>query len=167
MLYRPNFCNQCGEKIERAEWGVATSRRFCDLCATEHPVLDWAPKLLVAFFGITVLVGMKSVVFPSSALPESSQKPAEMRTLTGSGSPSKGKAAVEDIGPVATVPQQDNIRPELSGSKPTETFGSPQRVSKSTEAAVYTCGAPTKKGTPCSRKVKTKGFCWQHREPAE
>jgi len=28
--------------------------------------------------------------------------------------------------------------------------------------AVYYCGAQTKKGTPCSRRVKGGGRCWQH-----
>lgn len=28
---------------------------------------------------------------------------------------------------------------------------------------VYYCGATTKKGTPCSRKVKGGGRCWQHK----
>jgi hypothetical protein len=28
---------------------------------------------------------------------------------------------------------------------------------------VYYCGAPTKKGTPCKRRVKQAGMkCWQH-----
>jgi hypothetical protein len=27
---------------------------------------------------------------------------------------------------------------------------------------VYFCGAETKKGTPCSRRVKGGGRCWQH-----
>jgi hypothetical protein len=27
---------------------------------------------------------------------------------------------------------------------------------------VYFCGAPTKKGTMCSRRVKSGGRCWQH-----
>lgn len=32
---------------------------------------------------------------------------------------------------------------------------------------VYFCGALTKKGTPCTRRVKTKGRCWQHKgQPA-
>ena len=26
------------------------------------------------------------------------------------------------------------------------------------------CGAPTKSGRPCQRKVKIAGYCWQHRE---
>ena len=29
--------------------------------------------------------------------------------------------------------------------------------------AVYICGARTKKGTPCSRRVQHPGRCWQHK----
>ncbi|HEU4509799.1 MAG TPA: hypothetical protein VFR78_16300 [Pyrinomonadaceae bacterium] len=31
------------------------------------------------------------------------------------------------------------------------------------EEKVYTCGARTKKGKPCSRRVKQPGRCWQHK----
>jgi hypothetical protein len=31
------------------------------------------------------------------------------------------------------------------------------------EEAVYICGARTKKGTPCSRRVQQPGRCWQHK----
>jgi hypothetical protein len=168
MLYKPNFCNQCGETIERAEWGVATSRRFCDLCATEHPILDWAPKLLVAFFGLTVLFGMKSVVFPSAASPnEGAQKPAEVRTLIDRRPSQQDRPEPTNGESVSPITNHTSVPPALSGSKPAETFEQPRRVNKSTESAAYTCGAPTKKGTPCSRKVKVKGYCWQHRETTE
>ena len=30
-------------------------------------------------------------------------------------------------------------------------------------ARYYYCGAATKKGTPCTRKVKGGGRCWQHK----
>ncbi len=30
------------------------------------------------------------------------------------------------------------------------------------EEAVYICGARTQKGTPCSRRVRGTGRCWQH-----
>lgn len=32
----------------------------------------------------------------------------------------------------------------------------------SSSEAVYFCGATTRKGTACTRRVKTKGHCWQH-----
>ncbi len=31
------------------------------------------------------------------------------------------------------------------------------------EETVYICGARTKKGTPCSRRVRDANRCWQHR----
>lgn len=31
------------------------------------------------------------------------------------------------------------------------------------EEAAYICGARTKKGTPCSRRVHAPGRCWQHK----
>jgi hypothetical protein len=31
------------------------------------------------------------------------------------------------------------------------------------EEKVYTCGARTRKGKPCSRRVKEPGRCWQHK----
>jgi hypothetical protein len=40
--------------------------------------------------------------------------------------------------------------------RPKET---PQNVA---EEPVYFCGAQTKKGNPCTRKVKGGGRCWQH-----
>ncbi len=33
-MYRPNFCNDCGEKIERRRWRWWTNRRFCAKCTT-------------------------------------------------------------------------------------------------------------------------------------
>src|SRR6185369_586604 len=40
--------------------------------------------------------------------------------------------------------------------------GAPERQTK----PVYLCGAPTKKGTPCKRRVKSPGArCWQHQGP--
>jgi hypothetical protein len=35
------------------------------------------------------------------------------------------------------------------------------------DEVVYICGARTKKGTPCQRRVRGPGRCWQHRgQPA-
>lgn len=32
------------------------------------------------------------------------------------------------------------------------------------EPVIGTCGAPTRSGKPCQRKVKGGGYCWQHRD---
>ena len=49
-----------------------------------------------------------------------------------------------------------SISPETNNSSTTnETSGAPEQL--------YTCGARTKKGTPCSRRVHGPVRCWQHK----
>ena len=55
MLFKPNFCCGCGEKIQRAEWGILTSRRFCDVCAVENQGHEWLPRVVVLS---AVLIGL-------------------------------------------------------------------------------------------------------------
>src|SRR5262245_18894700 len=51
MLFRPSFCANCGEKIERTEWRIWTSRRFCQVCETEFKGQDLIPRAVV-FVGV-------------------------------------------------------------------------------------------------------------------
>src|ERR1051325_2050860 len=46
MLYRPSFCSHCGEKIERSEWPLLVSRRFCDVCANDYKLTDWFSRVV-------------------------------------------------------------------------------------------------------------------------
>ena len=62
--------------------------------------------------------------------------------------------------PPAPTPAAAAARPAYgpdgtAGERPTE----PEEV-------VYICGARTKKGTPCQRRVRGPGRCWQHRGKA-
>ena len=41
---------------------------------------------------------------------------------------------------------------------------SPARPELWTAEVVKLCGAPTKSGRPCRRKVVGGGYCWQHRD---
>jgi hypothetical protein len=53
-----------------------------------------------------------------------------------------------------------------AATKPEPTYGpdgtANERPTDPSEV-VYVCGARTKKGTPCSRRVRGPGRCWQHR----
>src|SRR6185369_12587865 len=43
----------------------------------------------------------------------------------------------------------------------------PSRSSAQTvavDSVIGLCGAPTRSGKPCQRKVKGGGYCWQHRD---
>jgi len=59
------------------------------------------------------------------------------------------------IEPLANVAQ---------GETPPATLSSTSRVTGSTDETVSICGAPTKSGKPCQRKVKGGGYCYQHRD---
>jgi hypothetical protein len=48
-----------------------------------------------------------------------------------------------------------------SGTAPAAAEGNNQLAN--TEEVIYTCGARTKKGTPCLRRVHAPVRCWQHK----
>ena len=156
MLYRPNYCANCGEKIERVDWGIFTSRRFCDVCESEfkgHDILTRAivaTGLLVGIIGIGGYLRSGSPPQPTVArqattLVERPVKPepeAKSRPSENSSIPVK---TPENVAPVQ----------QLAGTKPSQ-------VRTEIAEAQYFCGAETKKGTPCSRRVKGNTRCYQH-----
>lgn len=149
MLYKPKFCCECGEKIERAEWTFAHSRRFCDVCQTDFLLHDWSPRLVGA---VLAIAGLFSI---GMMLGSSGPRPSATVAAKPSAKPSNHNAGSNIVpGPLPTAKSVDSKRlvqktPDGSGEE--------------TEI----CGAITKKGTPCTRRVKGGGRCWQHRgQPA-
>ena len=63
-------------------------------------------------------------------------------------------------------------RPVPTQNAPTSTNSTPTTTNSTTTSApqateqVYICGARTKKGTPCSRRVHGPVRCWQHKGAA-
>ncbi len=164
MLYKPNFCCNCGEKIERAKWTVLTSRRFCGICETEYKGIDYLPRAAVVAASVIMLLGAASYL--RSGNPDRPERPrseaTQKRQIAGSAT------AKADISAGSASPKS-----EASGTTTKEiaNSGSPaveanslqrQPVQKTSTEAVYYCGALTRKGTACTRRVKTKGRCWQH-----
>jgi len=135
-LYKPNFCCECGEPARRPR--LWASRRFCRACA---------PRFRRA--------GLKSALLLASALflpgfllgrllrPPSPPLVLERGAQTGAPLPPA---------PAALKPAPTYGPDGTAGERPTE----PEEV-------VYVCGARTKKGTPCQRRVRGPGRCWQHR----
>src|SRR5438552_1144683 len=60
MLFRPSFCCNCGEKIERPEWKLWTSRKFCDLCATDFTLQEFLPKGVILLASVISIFGVVS-----------------------------------------------------------------------------------------------------------
>jgi hypothetical protein len=159
MFFRPNFCANCGEKVERTEWGPFTSRRFCVVCESEFKGHDLVPRAVVI---LAMLVGVLGVgaymrsgdvsgnaVIPRQILRPQPQamKPAEQPAAAVPSAPRSSETPATLAAPRALVSQEP----------------APAAVPKVEAEEVYICGAETKKGTPCSRRVKGNVRCYQHK----
>ncbi len=163
MLYQPNFCCNCGEKIERVEWKPWTSRRFCQLCEHDHKLTDIAPKALI---GVGVLIGILGFgSYLQSRQPQ--QVPDSVKAVKAQ--PRKAEITANsniqatDISAVqsqSSLPKEDSTVRTLKSDTALKTAGNSARPAAREQ--VYYCGALTKKGTPCSRRVKGRERCWQH-----
>lgn len=159
MPYKPNYCCQCGEKIERVEWNLKSSRRFCELCETDFRMYDWLPR--VAFIG-----GIFLAIFGFGSYwmrPAKSLNPVPNQFISSSQNLNK-----ETIKPSNINNQTLSLKPESSQqpTKPQQNLTPKAKTILSSpsqpQETVYFCGAQTKKGTPCSRRMKGGGRCWQH-----
>lgn len=139
-MYKPNFCSQCGTKLLRLRWHLWTSRRFCDECARRLRKERFVPWLCATLALVSTGYCVSSVRRPPPP-PLTIVRRADS-PLTSPEDPGRSNAAT-DAG---------------QGSSNTST-PSTQTV----EEEVYLCGARTKKGTPCSRRVHGPVRCWQHK----
>jgi hypothetical protein len=153
MLYRPNFCCSCGEKIERAEWPIWVSRRFCDLCASEHKLGDLAPRAILIGCLVFGLAGAFAFVRQPGQKPiidDISRSAAAKQPLNAPAAANLNTTSVQLL----------QSQPVPNADLPT--VDTEKRAAARAPEVVYYCGAMTKKGTPCSRRVKSNERCWQH-----
>lgn len=157
MLYRPNFCCNCGEKIERLEWNLLTSRRFCVVCSTENRAHDILPRLAITAGALALMFGFGSLWSGSGRA-----EPGTAGNGVGIKSSLQPAASVKPIGSSDEIRPEPPPNPEVQATEQPRT-GSTAAAVADRNADKYFCGALTKKGTPCSRKVKAKGQrCFQH-----
>ena len=153
-MYRPNFCADCGERVLRERWRAWTSRRFCPACerrfgrAWPRPVIACCLIALAAFAAGRLMrpqpppltIEHRELPLPGLLARQSQSSDGAARQ----GSPSQ--PATQSQAPAQHGPDG------TSSERPTDPF-----------EVVSVCGARTKKGTPCSRRVRGTGRCWQHR----
>jgi len=146
-MYRPNFCADCGERVVRPRWRPWTSRRFCPHCDRRFRRRRLLAPLALsaALAGGGFLLGLSVRPAPPPLLVER----GALNLAPLPPPPSNGKG--EDRG--ADAKKETRYGPDgTTAERPTE----PDEV-------VSVCGARTKKGTPCQRRVRGTGRCWQHR----
>ncbi len=177
MLYKPNYCCNCGDMIERIDWNILTSRRFCSLCETEFVFVDWFTRasgvilVLLGFFGFGSYLSdvEKPLEIRSDKLArqqagalndqKSERRSTELRQLEREKSLKKKS---EDFGKRKSKSPADVKEPE-AGQVSSSGKGA-SRPRKVISEPIYYCGAETKKGSPCLRRVKGGGRCWQHKD---
>lgn len=143
MFYKPKFCSDCGEKVERADWKPWSSRRFCDVCEADRPLRDWLPRMVFA-------AGIVSGIFGLGAYLQKPEKPLNIvRTVQAENPAAKtaDPAAPSTQGSLNITNRQENL---------------PAETQNAADETVTYCGAVTKKGVPCKRLVRGGGRCWQH-----
>ncbi|MGH9927719.1 MAG: hypothetical protein ACREA9_00685 [Pyrinomonadaceae bacterium] len=141
-MYKPNFCSECGAKLLRLRWHLWTSRRFCNDCARRLRKVRLVPILLatLGLFGAGYVGGrVQRPALPPLIIERRSDSPLnDGEARKGSLRPSPAEAGLNPTAATSTSPT-------------------------SVEEVVYLCGARTKKGTPCSRRVHGPMRCWQHK----
>ena len=155
-MYKPNFCADCGARIERLRWHPWTSRRFCVACSRRlRRSLMLLPTIAaITLFSLGLLAGrlvrpappplvMERGELPLTPAPVASKAEAESRDGRGGGG--EDDAAAPMTGPVYGPSGTATERPT-----------DPDEI-------VSICGARTQKGTPCRRRVRGTGRCWQHK----
>jgi hypothetical protein len=140
-MYKPNFCSECGAKLLRLRWHFWTSRRFCNDCARRSRKARLVPLLFAA-------LGLLGVGYVAGRV----RRPAPPPLI---------------IERRADSPLKDNDTSGRSTAPPAASTATstadPSSSPASVEEVVYLCGARTKKGTPCSRRVHGPVRCWQHK----
>ena len=166
MFYKPKYCCNCGEKIERVNPSITDSRRFCDVCKHEFVLHRSLPKIFVALMAVFGIFGLgsywrsgeKTPALSTRQLTSNPSNADKTRANNASQitSDSNTRQTAQAGNGQANAPQKLNLttKPQTK-----QTDSAPIL----TEETVYFCGAPTKKGTPCSRRVRGGGRCWQHK----
>ena len=168
MPYKPKYCCQCGDKIDRINWKPWTSRRFCDVCQTDFLIYE---RLSQLGFGIALLLGL----FGIGSLFQKPEKQLSFAPNQFAGGISNTKSDVSNQKSEPRVSTNTAVQtPEPINSSSLQTKSQAASLKSSLKnnqveipandpsETIYFCGAQTKKGTLCSRRVKGGGRCWQH-----
>jgi hypothetical protein len=163
LLFKPKFCCHCGEVTERAEWKLWTSRRFCLVCESTQKQHDLWPRAVVAAGLIVGLLGISGFLARQAAPPTrtaqlvsprpASTTPGKFQELPAAAS----NGVRNDRATNAPLPNNSAAVTKAERFEPSKS-----KTTGGGHEDIYFCGAATKKGTPCSRRVKAPGRCWQH-----
>jgi hypothetical protein len=134
------FCSECGERLKVKRSDILPFRSFCPRCS---PRFRRIRLMLIAIPFLCAAIGFASGHYTRTR-----------ESFYFIGTP-------VDLSANRVAPSADNNNDH--SSRGSETLTQPEQLVISPSAAEAICGARTKSGKPCRRKVKGGGYCWQHR----
>ena len=135
MMQPAKFCSECGEGLKAARARLIRGRATCDRCA---------PRFRARRF--LKVISLALLIIVAFAIGRYGTPP---RTVYLIGTP---------IEPIATA------EPGATSAANASSTSHETRTTNAADDLVAICGAPTKSGRPCQRKVKGGGYCYQHRD---
>lgn len=135
-----NFCTNCGARLARNGWGARLRGALCDDCAIR---LGASPAIKVVI--TAAIIAVAAFAFGRYQRPN----PPPLIIQRAANSPlSDLPVNLDAIAKRADENSNQNSNP----------------LTANVDDAVYICGARTKKGTPCRRRVHFAGErCYQHK----
>lgn len=156
MFYKPNFCAECGARIEAEARRFWSNGKFCRACAKRFRRASFvkAASLVAALAGGGFLAGR---ALRPSAPPVviATMTPARESSIASVSSNGNANSAAQD-----SAKQSDSSNAKSGGLKYGKSF---VETPPDPNEIISSCGARTKKGTPCQRRVRGVGRrCFQH-----
>ena len=169
MFYTPKFCSNCGEKIERVSHSITDSEKFCDVCKHDFVMPRLLPVIFAVLMAIFGMFGISSFLRGEKPLNVSTKQLTTNQTNSSKTPPIQTSQIVSNSNVQPNAPLKNisttNVQTANLTMKPL--LKQTEIVPAAPTEAIYFCGAATKKGTPCTRRVKGGGRCWQHKgQPA-
>ena len=138
-----NFCSECGERLQRLSWRVFFRGSLCAHCAQRLGRVGLS-RLIIPIAAIAI-VGFVIGRYMRPAPP-----PLIIQRAANS--------------PLSDAPVNSNDAPRLSKQNSVNANANTNVTVATVDDAVYICGARTRKGTPCHRRVHTADErCFQHK----
>ncbi len=142
-MYRPNFCAECGERLTRKGWRALIRARFCGDCVRRLGRNGWVKAIATISIVAVSAFAVGRYLRP--------QAPPLLIQRAANSPLSDMPVNLKDAARAAN--HRDSIKPNAGALN-----------SLPADDNAYICGARTKKGTPCHRRVHAAGErCFQHK----
>lgn len=165
MRQKTFFCNNCAEKIEETDKSWKDGGRYCSVCRHDFPVQAYGSKFLMFLAVLVGLFGIGSLWRGGEKTLNVSAKQIAVNSVN-QGKVTNQTPPANSNSSVPPLTQKNNALQNTVNSAGQAPTKQTESAPVSSVETVYYCGAMTKKGTSCTRRVRGGGRCWQHKGQA-